>query len=164
MSVLLLDQAAVIVVLLVTAHVLLSRDGLAEFVTLMLVATPGIAFDSLLSSLGLYGFEGQRLVLALPLWLWLLWFAFAASINVSLRWLVRRKIVFVLVAPIAAILSYYSAMHLGAVSWPLGFSLVAMCLSVYWFLVACWIVTVVERQLGAVIVQRLQQKVARMRV
>ena len=89
------------------------------FVLLLAVgAAVGFCWDSTLSALGLMQFTGGRLAPLAPLWIVALWMLFASTCNRSLRWLQASLPLAVLLAVVAAPLSYLAGARLGALQLP----------------------------------------------
>ena len=142
--ILLQDYAIPIAVALLLVHLALNNNKRGECATIALIAIPGIALDALLTFGGLYQFNAELFLAGIPVWLWLLWIAFACTVNFSLRWLVTRKTLFIVLGPPAAAASYYSAMRLGAVEFPNGALISATTVGAYWLFVCVWISALVN--------------------
>ncbi len=74
----------------------------------------GVALDTLWYQLGLMRFPDTVTVL-IPLWLMLLWLAFAATLRHSLGYLFQRPMLLGVVSLIAAPFSYFAGSKLGAI-------------------------------------------------
>lgn len=97
--------AAVVVPLFFIWH---WRQRKANEVTLILVVTLlGTMHDSTLLNLGLFGFP-EHSGFIIPLWLILLWAAFAATVLHSMAWLLEKTWLAALLGAIAAPWSYYA--------------------------------------------------------
>ena len=84
------------------------RQRKANEVTLILVVTLlGTMHDSTLLNLGLFGFP-EHSGFIIPLWLILLWAAFAATVLHSMAWLLEKTWLAALLGAIAAPWSYYA--------------------------------------------------------
>ncbi|MEK9713337.1 MAG: DUF2878 domain-containing protein [Thalassolituus sp.] len=84
-----------------------------EWLLIVVIAGAGSALDTLWYQLGLIGFPDYELVV-IPVWLFLLWLAFAATLLHSLDYLFSRPIFIALASAIAAPISYYAGHRLGA--------------------------------------------------
>jgi hypothetical protein len=102
-------------------HYCLSSQNLAKDIKLILVISSiGAVLDSLLAILGVFTFSKAYLLLApqsIPLWLYLLWLAFAMTLARSLSWFVVRGWLFLVLAIVGGPLSYIAGRKLGAVSF-----------------------------------------------
>lgn len=78
-------------------------------------AVTGILFDTALYQAGLLKFPGHSLFV-IPVWLMLLWVAFACTLRHSLDWLLQRPWLAALLGLLAAPWSYYAGELLGAVN------------------------------------------------
>ena len=78
----------------------------------------GLCWDSVLSALGLMQFTGGRFAPLAPLWIVALWMLFASTCNRSLRWLQASLPLAVVLAAVAAPLSYLAGARLGALQLP----------------------------------------------
>lgn len=77
-------------------------------------AITGVLFDTALYKAGLLSFPGHD-AWFIPLWLMLLWLAFACTLRHSLDWLLRKPWLAALLGLTAAPWSYYAGDLLGAV-------------------------------------------------
>lgn len=113
----------------VAAHLAwISQPG--EWRGLLAVAACGWALDSILLQLGLFQFAGNSPVL--PLWLALLWLAFATSLRHSLNWTARPWWLGSLVGAIGGPLSYLGGARLANVGFPLGVTATLLVLALIW--------------------------------
>jgi hypothetical protein len=90
-----------------------------QLLLLASVALIGFCWDSLLSVAGLTvyagSFFGHQLA---PAWIVALWALFAMTLDVSLRWLQGRTVLAMALGFIAAPLSYYGGVRMGALVLP----------------------------------------------
>jgi hypothetical protein len=88
----------------------------AELMLVLITATLGATFDSVLTALGWVHFpHGTLLTGAAPHWMVALWMLFATTLNVSLRWLKRSALLAALFGLIGGPLAYLGGAKLGAV-------------------------------------------------
>ncbi len=106
-----------------------------ELLFLLLATLAGTFVDSLFAASGLLLYKGGYTAWLAPLWISALWAGFAATLNHSLRWLHRNGALAILLAGVAAPLSYYGGVRLKAIqfgnpTWlpPVLLSLSWMCL------------------------------------
>jgi len=129
---------------LLTLHVLLAADSLAELRQLFIVGGLGIAVDAMLSAAGVYLFAGGVLV---PLWLCCLWLGFAGVLGRGLAWLSVRPAVCSVAGAIAFPLNYWAGQRLGAVEFAYSLPVTLAVLALVW---ACmlplmfWLTAAVE--------------------
>lgn len=114
----------------------------SEWLTVGIVTLLGSSGDSVLALCGVFGEPFARD--GIPLWLILLWAAFATLLNHSLRWLRGRWLLAIVLGALGGALSYWSGAQLGAIPplaltdvlviagyWaiftPLMFALAAVC-------------------------------------
>lgn len=95
----------------------LSRSR-AEWRGLLAVAACGWVLDSALLQLGVFRMADAQWIV--PLWLALLWLAFACSIGYSLQWTARPWWLGSLLGALAGPLSYWAGAKLAGVELPLG--------------------------------------------
>jgi len=84
-----------------------------EWLFIIAIAGIGSALDTLWYQLGLIGFPAYELAV-IPVWLFLLWLAFAATLLHSLNYLFSRPLFITLASAVAAPGSYYAGQRLGA--------------------------------------------------
>lgn len=115
-------------VALLAAHFLLVPSTERELRTVLPLAGLGIALDALLSAAGVFSFDEALL----PLWLGLLWVAFAASLHRAFGFLAAHPLRAGLVGGVAVPLNYLVGARLGAVSLPLGDGVTLVILMGIW--------------------------------
>lgn len=109
-------------------HFMLVHSARTEIRNIAPIAAVGIVTDSLLSALGVFDF-GDRLV---PLWLCLLWLAFATTLTRSLAMLGKRAIVTALIGGIGVPFNYAVGQRLGAVNFPMEPTATTVVLVIVW--------------------------------
>lgn len=132
--VILFQNAAIVpVVVLLVAWVLISPKQIDDIKIMALLFVMGTAIDSLLTMMGLFNFSQQQTlisVLPIPIWLSLLWAAFAGTIYHSLTVFHHRYILAAVAGAIFAPLSYIAGANLGAVSlgktWLVSYVVIAV--------------------------------------
>lgn len=119
-----------VAITLLAVHVFFISDNATKESELILsVSIIGVAVDLSLNNLGIFSFEGNKL---LPAWLICLWLCFAATLNYSLRFLAKIKVLQVLVGAILAPLSYLAGNKLGVVSFGFTVPQTYLLLSIIW--------------------------------
>jgi len=113
---------------MIALHFVLVQSARAELLHIAPLATVGIVTDTLLSVAGVFDF-GDRLV---PLWLCLLWIAFATTLTRSLAMLGKRAVVAALVGGIGVPFNYAVGERLGAVNFPLDTKITMVILVIVW--------------------------------
>lgn len=96
----------------------------------LMLGACGVVMDVLLSQFGIFEFYGD----AFPYWLVLLWLGFGSFV-----WIMRQVITthspyaMMLLGGVGGMMSYLAGYRLGAVMWPLGTEITAVCV------LACWL-------------------------
>jgi hypothetical protein len=100
---------------LLTYHLRTSADRRSEILFLLVVALVGTAMDSLLALSGVVSYRGGGTWPLAPVWITALWIIFGTTLNVSMRWLVGRPGLALVLGALAGPSTYYGAARLGAV-------------------------------------------------
>lgn len=122
------DPFAPLVVVLIILHFALVASPRQEAAELAPVVALGVVVDGLLSAVGVFDF-GAQLV---PIWLCLLWVAFATTLTRAFAFLGRRYWVAALVGGVAVPFNYGAGAGFGAVSLPLDTTTTALILITVW--------------------------------
>lgn len=127
-------------------HSLLVSDQRLEALKLVLTITvAGITFDSFYHISGIYQFNKPSLSLpigAFPVWLCMLWFAFALTLNQSLAWIIKKRGLFIIASAILGPVSYLAGRRAGM----LDFSDISLkFLSLEWLFIAALITYLADR-------------------
>jgi len=102
--------------LLMTGHLLLTRDRGREATLALTIGVFGFAVDTLQASAGLYAFtHTSALPWLCPPWMVALWMLFAATLNSSMAWLVGRRRLAAVLGAACGPLSYVAGARLGAI-------------------------------------------------
>lgn len=110
-------------VCLLLLHMIFVKSRQKELITVAIVSLSGIFIDSILTHAGIYSFDSTvKTFVAIPFWLIILWFAFAATLNHSFSFLYRHIGLRLLVGIIFIPLSYFYGYQLNAVSF--GYSVI----------------------------------------
>lgn len=126
------NAALVIAMPLLAAHILLHKTPWQELQVMFLVAVPGFLIDSLLTAAGVFQFSPPTVIA--PLWLLVLWFAFAATLNQALNWFSGRYLLAALLGGVGGSSTYLAASELGAVALGIGFGQAFIVLTLVWTL------------------------------
>lgn len=118
-----------VVLLWLGGHLYLCQQRAAECKLILSVALIGISVDSTLLFFGVFQFENQAVI---PLWLMMLWVAFAATIAHSLNFLAQSKILQFFIGFIFPPLSYLAGASLTTMTFGFEPS------NIYLFLGAIW--------------------------
>ncbi len=113
--------------LLILMSFLLGPRSKSELTSIAILALLGISVDWLLLILGIFKFDSNHL----PLWLGLLWVAFAQAIGHGFWFIVRQRLpIQALIGAGAGCVSYYAGMKLGAIvfGYPLPYTLAVLAL------------------------------------
>ncbi len=105
-------------IFLLLVHFLLVDNLQYEFRTVGVIATCGIAVDSLLTLFGVYSFDvSQVSFLGLPLWLIVLWLGFSVTINHSFSFVSKSLLFQLIMGFILLPLNYFYGYKLNAVNF-----------------------------------------------
>jgi len=109
-----------------TLHVLRANRPRQELKLILVSASIGTVWDSVVASTGLITYPNGVLVAGTaPIWIAALWVIFATTINVSLRWLHNRYLLGAIFGAVGGPLAYLAGAKLGALvlldtTWALG--------------------------------------------
>lgn len=126
------NAAVPFALLLLLAHLVLHSSPRKELQLILVAALLGFAADSLLTLSGVFLFSPAYLLP--PLWLLVLWFAFAATLNQTLNWFSRRYRLAALIGGPGGSSTYLAASELGAVSLGPGSLPAVALLTLVWAL------------------------------
>ncbi len=128
---------------LLLAHILLHLSPRREFLLMVLAALLGFAVDSLLTLSGVFLFSPTTMFA--PLWLLVLWLAFAATLNQALGWFSGRYVLAALLGSVGGSSTYLAASELGAVSFGVGTLAAVALLTMIWALLFPLLVLLKDR-------------------
>lgn len=137
--VLLQTQSVAFVVMLLILWFLISPTKLADAKLMVLMALIGSIVDSILIGVGLFTFTvpfslfGMAAEWLIPLWLMLLWAAFAGTLNHSLAMFKNQLFAGSIIGALCAPLSYLAGAKFGAVNLGLSSLTAYFLLSAVWF-------------------------------
>ncbi len=137
------NAAVPIALLLLLPHVFLHAYPRKELQMMLAAALLGYAVDSLLTLSGVFLFSPTDLLP--PLWLLVLWFAFAATLNQTLNWFSGRYRLAALIGGPGGSSTYLAASELGAVSFGPGTLLSISLLTLVWALLFPLLVLLKDR-------------------
>lgn len=121
-----------VLLFLIALHLLFHRQPLIEVQVIVVVALLGFSIDTLLMHAGIFIFtEGALLP---PLWLFVLWLCFAATLRQGLKWFSDKPLISAIAGAIGGSLSYIGGAKLGAVELGQPFWLAACMLMLTWSL------------------------------
>lgn len=121
---------------LLLMHMYFVKDKLKEVINIILVGSIGLLIDSLLVYFHVFYFpvESTNNGFAIPLWLIVLWAAFASTLNYSLSFMKTYPLLKYLVAIIFAPLSYFAGYNFNAVGFGYSLTTTFLILSSVWFI------------------------------
>lgn len=126
------NDALWMVFALLVMHLIGHRKPAVESAVITCCALLGFAVDTFLTVYGVFIFgSGQGWP---PLWLFLLWFAFSATLRQGLAWFSGRYVHAAVAGSLVGTLTYLAAGRLGAVSFGIAELQVALILALVWFL------------------------------
>ena len=107
-----------IALMIVGWHVARAARPREELILVLLAAGIGAVFDSVLVAAGWVEYaSGTLLPGTAPHWIIASWMLFAATLNVSLRWLRRSRLAAVALGAVGGPLAYWSGARLGAMAF-----------------------------------------------
>ncbi len=77
----------------------------------------GVVLDSSWSAWNLMAYQAQTIEPIAPWWIWCLWINFALTLNHSMSWLLKHRVMAGVFSAIASPVSYYAGSRLGALQW-----------------------------------------------
>ena len=130
------NQFIPIALLWLFLHFYYQRQRGRELRLMLCVTLMGAGIDSLLSLLDVFRFDDVLIVplfspLFIPLWLFVLWLCFAATLNHAMRFMAHNKC-WQMLAGMLAPLSYFAGEKLGKVELPLGLLFSYLLLATIW--------------------------------
>jgi hypothetical protein len=125
------DTFLPVTALLVALHPVLAPNRGRELLQMAVIGGAGIATDSALRFAGIYIFED---VLLIPVWLMLLWFAFATTLTRSLAFIGKHPLLAALLGGAGVPFNYFVGMGLGAVEFGYSSVFTATVLVIVWSL------------------------------
>ena len=94
----------------------------------------GVILDSSWSAWGLMAYQAQTIEPIAPWWIWCLWINFALTLNHSMSWLLKHRLLAGILSAVASPVSYYAGSRLGALQW-LQPEILIIVLGISWGLV-----------------------------
>lgn len=131
-----------LVVAWLICHIYMSDNGRQEFEYMLIVGATGVSLDSALTLLGVFSF--QQSILIIPFWLITLWFAFAATLQHSLQLFTKSKLAQRIAGAIMVPFSYFAGHRLGAVEFGYSAAITFLVLSVIWFYLFAFLLSMTE--------------------
>ncbi|MBM4255634.1 MAG: DUF2878 domain-containing protein [Deltaproteobacteria bacterium] len=128
-----LGPLAVLVLLGLHFYLLAGYSPVQEFRLLITAGALGLVLDSLQAFLGVFAFANVtpgRWVS--PLWMVVLWIAFATTLHTSLRWLSGKYTLAAVLGAVGGPLSYYSGAKLGALVLSPDLTLSFVVMAIVW--------------------------------
>lgn len=119
--------------ILLGLHFLFSSKRKADALLMLCLLMMGLVIDGLLKYSGFFSFNNDQF--PLPLWLLLIWMAFATLPHHSLHWLKGRPLLSALLGAFGGPLAYWAGVRLGAASFGFSLPFSLMLLAVVWALV-----------------------------
>ena len=111
---------------------LLVRHRVISLGKLLVLIAIGISIDALLTATGVFQFNSAELVI--PLWLVVLWIAFATTLFLSLQVIGRYKLVAALCGALVIPFNYAVGERLGAVSFGETYVIALLSMSAIWII------------------------------
>ncbi|MGD8926343.1 MAG: DUF2878 domain-containing protein [Thioalkalispiraceae bacterium] len=106
---------SLVAVMIITLHLLTSKNWLQEMLLVTVVMLIGFAWDSLLVFMNWIDYPAGQLVPATaPYWIVIMWGLFSTTLNVSLSWLKDKLVLSIIFGAVGGPLAYYAGAKLGA--------------------------------------------------
>jgi hypothetical protein len=118
--------------LLLVVHILLVEEKRQEIGLWLIGGTVGIIVDSTLTILGIFVFPDPTFLIPIPAWLVVIWLAFLGTLRHSMSYLLNKPIIAAGLGAIAAPISYFAGMRLGAVEFSHSVAITWAVLAVCW--------------------------------
>ena len=125
LSILFANSVILPLLCLLSVHLWLHRQWQRELLIIISCGACGFAVDSFLTLLGFFRFSPASLLP--PLWLFLLWLGFAATLCQGLKFFAGRWYLAMLAGALGGTSSYFAAAGLGAVTLGWSFRKVSYC-------------------------------------
>ncbi len=126
------EQTQWLLLALLFVHLALFKDWKTETKLMLLCGSVGVLLDSLFAWHGVFNFAEPTTLLPIPVWLVAIWLGFAGTLRHSLSYLLPHPVLAMLGAGVAAPLSYFAGMRLGAVEFGLGDWQAAILIGAAW--------------------------------
>lgn len=110
-----LFPSMIAVALILMIHITQARFKKEAVILLIIIMILGPIFDQCLLSLNLIAYKSQYAEQIVPIWIFALWGLFASTLNLSLSWLKRYKLLAVIFGLAGGPLAYIAAEKLNAV-------------------------------------------------
>lgn len=121
-----------LVAALLVVHILLVTDPMKELRVILPCVAIGVAVDAVLTLSGVFIFDPSPTILPIPFWLIGIWLAFVGTFRHSMSYLMAKPMIAIPAAVIAAPLSYFAGMTLGAVSFGLDTGSTIILIGLLW--------------------------------
>ena len=115
-----------------------------EFQLIFQVSVIGLIIDSTLMHAGVFDFGQARLTI--PLWLIVLWAAFAATINHSLTLVCKNGMLSRLIGAFVVPMSYIAGERLNAVDFSYSYITTIATISIVWMLLLPYLVSLTKKE------------------
>lgn len=137
-----------VVFALIALHLRLSKRAGPEMGLILSAVVIGLVADSLLVVSGLVSYPSGIWVDGMaPYWILAMWAMFATTMNVSFKWLRKRKALAVVLGAIAGPLAYLAGQELGAITFNQP-TLAIAALAVIWAVAMPLLVALAQRMDG----------------
>ena len=134
-----------VIAAVISVHLLIVRRPLAELTLILLCGLIGAVMDSLLVAAGWVSYSTGLIVHnAAPYWIVAMWMLFATTLNLSLGWLKRRKVVAAAFGLLGGPLAYYTGFKLGGIAFD-DFEAAMLALALGWAAVVPVLLILAER-------------------
>ena len=122
--------------LLIAAHLSLSRDPIAEIKNVLAIGIMGTLVDSAQALAGVFVFEsGYWTYWVVPFWMTVMWMQFATLFNFILSWLKGRYVLSAFLGSVGGPVAFLTGERLGGVIFPMGTIRSLLILAAVWSVV-----------------------------
>ncbi|WP_448555342.1 DUF2878 domain-containing protein [Thalassotalea montiporae] len=115
-----------------------------EFQLIFQVAAIGLIIDSSLMHVGIFSFEQESLII--PAWLLVLWAAFAATLNHSIKLICRNVTISRCIGAFVVPMSYLAGERLEAVYFQFSYLATVATISIVWMLLLPYLMSLTVEQ------------------
>lgn len=140
-------KGAFLMFALASLSLLLTKDKiLKKFLFMIVVLLIGTLLDSILLFFGVYGFKtASPLPWPYPIWMSVLWYGFASTVDLSLSWLRNNTKLLVLFGLLGGPPSYYIGSNFGEMVFPKGVVFALITIGIFWALMTPLIFIIAEK-------------------
>ena len=133
-----------IVLIWLAWHLKNCRQPAQEFQLIFQVTTIGLIIDSSLMHAGILNFDQESLII--PAWLLMLWAAFAATLNHSIKLICRNLVISRCIGAFVVPMSYVAGERLNAVNFQFSYITTIATISIIWLLLLPYLMSLTQEE------------------